>query len=182
MSSLCPLIGMRVLLLNSSYEPIKIISWQRAMLLWLADKVDVLDHHEYEIRSVSNSYALPSIIRVRQYVRQKRFKKNMSFSRGHIFLRDNHQCQYCGGKFKTSELTLDHILPATRGGPRTWENLTSACKTCNQKKGSRTPDEAQMPLLNPPTSLPRHYLPDLLLLRKNIPSSWMAYLQQASSQ
>jgi 5-methylcytosine-specific restriction endonuclease McrA len=171
-----PLNRTRVLVLNAGYEPVKIICWQRAMLLWLAEKVDVLDHHAREVRSVSCCFLVPSVVRIRQYVRPKKLRQSIAFSRTHIFVRDQGCCQYCGDKFPTKELTLDHVVPATRGGPRSWENLVTSCQECNQRKGSRTPEEANMPLLRKPSKLPLNYLPDILLLRKQVPESWKIYL------
>jgi len=176
-SHLCPLARVRVLVLNASYEPIKIISWQRAMLLWLAEKVDVIEEHpDVAVHSVSSSFTLPSIVRIRQYVRPRRIRTKVAFSRNHIFLRDNHQCQYCRKSPPLKDLTLDHVVPATRGGPRTWDNLVTACRDCNQKKGSRTPEESGMSLLSAPRRVPLNFLPDILLLRKQIPETWKIYL------
>lgn len=175
-SQICSLARARVLVLNASYEPIKIVSWQRAMLLWLAEKVDVIDQSDVEVRSVSSRFVLPSIIRIRHYVRPRRHRTRVSFSRGHIFLRDNYCCQYCGKQFAVKELTLDHVIPVKRGGPRTWENLVTSCKACNQRKGSKTPEEAGMPLINTPARVPLNFLPDILHLRKEVPESWKIYL------
>ena len=166
----------RVLVLNAGYQPVKIISWQRAMLLWLSEKVDVLDHHDVEVHSITQSFTVPSVIRVKQYVRPRRERRSSSFSRSHIFLRDNHCCQYCEKQLPAKLLTLDHVVPLTRGGPGTWENLVTSCRDCNQQKGSRTPEEAGMPLAKKPTKLPLNFIPDILLLRQQVPESWKLYL------
>jgi 5-methylcytosine-specific restriction endonuclease McrA len=166
----------RVLVLNAGYEPVKIISWQRAMLLWLSEKVDVLDHHSVQVHTITSSFAVPSVIRVRQYVRPRRERRTVSFSRSHIFLRDNYCCQYCEKQLPAKLLTLDHVIPITRGGPGTWENLVTSCRACNQAKGSRTPEEAGMPLMRRPSKLPMNFIPDILLLRKQVPESWKIYL------
>jgi 5-methylcytosine-specific restriction endonuclease McrA len=155
---------------------VKIISWQRAMLLWMSEKVDVLDHHGLEVHSVSESFPVPSVIRVRQYIRPRRDRVKFSFSRSHIFLRDNHCCQYCKKQLPAKLLTLDHVIPIMRGGPGSWENLVTSCQACNQAKGSRTPEEAGMPLMRRPAKLPINFLPDILLLRKQVPESWKMYL------
>jgi len=155
---------------------VKIISWQRAMLLWLSEKVDVLDHHAVQVRSISTSFSVPSVIRVRHYVRPRRERRTVAFSRAHIFLRDNHSCQYCEKQLPAKLLTLDHVVPVTRGGPGSWENLVTSCRSCNQAKGSRTPEEAGMPLRRPPSKLPMNFIPDILLLRKQVPESWKLYL------
>jgi 5-methylcytosine-specific restriction endonuclease McrA len=173
----------RVLVLNSSYEPIKIVNWKRAILLLLADKIEVLDcHPEAFVHSVCESYSLPSVVRILSFVRvRRRPKAHYSFSRHHIFMRDEYCCQYCAKTFSPKDLTLDHVMPVTRGGLKTWDNLVSCCVSCNQKKGSRTPEEAHMSLLKVP-SKPRHPLiPELLNLRKRLPESWRPYIQHLES-
>ncbi len=177
------LMQFRVLVLNSSYEPIKIVNWKRAILLLLADKIEVLDcHPNVHIHSVFESFSLPSVVRIRSFVRvRRRHSAHYSFSRHHIFMRDEYRCQYCAKGFSPKDLTLDHVVPVTRGGLKTWENLVSCCVSCNQKKGSRTPEEAQMNLLKVPAK-PRHPLiPELLHLRKRWPDSWLPYIQHLES-
>jgi 5-methylcytosine-specific restriction endonuclease McrA len=173
----------RVLVLNSSYEPIKIVNWKRAILLFLADKIEVLDcHPNAVIHSVMESYSLPSVVRIRSFVRlRRRSRAHYSFSRQHIFMRDEYQCQYCLHTFSPRDLTLDHVMPVTRGGQKTWENLVCCCVGCNQKKGSKTPEEAGMNLMKVPRK-PRHPLiPELLHLRKRLPDSWRPYIQHIES-
>jgi 5-methylcytosine-specific restriction endonuclease McrA len=166
----------RVLVLNSSYEPIKIVNWQRAILMLLADKIEVIDTHEDLVRSVCLSFRLPSVVRIRSYVRTRRRHVGSSFTRYHIFLRDENRCQYCGGEFPVNKLTLDHVIPLKHGGPRSWSNLVAACVPCNQRKGSRTPEEAEMPLSKKPGPPPHHLLPDLLYLKQKVPDSWRPFL------
>lgn len=125
--------GRRVLVLNASYEPVKVIGWKRAMLLWLAEKVDVIEHHNESVHSISSSFVLPSVIRVRQYIKRRR-KSRMNFKRTHIFNRDDYCCQYCAKNLPVKELTLDHVIPVKNGGPKTWENLVTSCRDCNQRK------------------------------------------------
>ncbi|NCN42578.1 HNH endonuclease [bacterium] len=172
--------GRRVLVLNASYEPVKVIGWKRAMLLWLAEKVDVIEHHDVSVHSVTESFGLPSVIRVRQYIKRRRRGRH-TFKRTHIFNRDDYCCQYCAVVFPQKDLTLDHVVPVKSGGPKTWENLVTCCRDCNQRKGARTPDEAGMPLLTNPRRMPVNYIPDLILLRKNMPENWKVYLGQLLS-
>lgn len=165
----------RVLVLNASYEPVKIIGWKRAMILWLAEKVDVIEHQDALVHSISSSFELPSIIRVRQYIRRRR-SASQNFKRSHIFNRDDYKCQYCARDFAQKDLTLDHVVPVKHGGPKTWENLVTCCRLCNQKKGARTPTQANMPLLSKPQRMPRNFIPDLVYIRKDLPDTWKMYL------
>lgn len=133
----------KVLVLNASYEPLNITSWRRAVVLLLKEKAEALEHqHHY----VYDNFPLPTVIRLRNYIRVPYQK--ISLTRRNIFERDRHTCQYCATK--KEQLTLDHIIPKSRGGGESWENLITACVKCNVKKGSRTPQEAQMTLLSKP--------------------------------
>lgn len=133
----------KVLVLNASYEPLNITSWKRAVVLLLKDKAEQLEHNGQYIYS---DIPLPSVIRLRNYVRVP--YKEIPLTRRNIFERDRHTCQYC--YYKGEQLTLDHVIPRSRGGGDTWENLVSACVRCNVRKGNRTPKEANMPLLSQP--------------------------------
>ena len=167
----------RVLVLNASYEPMRIVSWQRAMLLLLGEKVDVLEASDIVIRSPSVSISLPSVIKMRTYYKPKRGpSKVLRFSRLHVFLRDDFRCQYCRETFPIKALTLDHVIPVVRGGLKTWTNIVSCCVDCNQKKGSRTPQEAGFHHFRTPSEPSVGFLPDILYLKGSIPDSWKAYL------
>jgi len=131
-----------VLVLNQDYQPISVCSVQRSVKLVFLEKAELLhDDPEKIIRTVNNEYSYPSVIRLRRYIRLPYAK--IVLSRRNVMKRDNHTCQYCGVK---SDLTLDHVLPRSRGGADSWENLVTACNHCNVKKGNRTPEEARMPL------------------------------------
>lgn len=135
----------RTLILDSTGQPVKIVDWQKAILLVLTNKAIVIDAYDNVlIRSASQAYKLPSIL---QLLGRNRRKKEVNFSKKGLFFRDNCQCAYCGEKFKLDDLTMDHVVPACQGGKKTWENIVSACKPCNLKKGGRTPAEAGMDLL-----------------------------------
>ncbi|RMF28111.1 MAG: HNH endonuclease [Cyanobacteria bacterium J083] len=133
----------KVLVLNASYEPLNITSWKRAIILLLKQKAEQLEHNNIYIYP---ELPIPSVIRLRQYVKVP--YKEIPLTRRNILERDRHTCQYCSCKGEA--LTLDHIIPRSRGGKDTWENLVAACVKCNVKKGSRTPKEASMVLLNQP--------------------------------
>ena len=163
------------LLLNSSFEPLKVISWQRAITLLFTGKVEVVEEYSREIHSVTFSLKLPSVLRLLKYVR---VKKNwiIRFSRANIYARDHHRCQYCGNVRRSDELTFDHVIPVSRGGGKSWDNIVTACIECNRKKGGRTPRQARMGLIKKPIE-PR-WVPslNLTLVFRNAPDSWRDYL------
>lgn len=131
-----------VLVLNQDYQPISICSVQRSVKLVFLQKAELLhDDPEKVIRTTDDEYSYPSVIRLRRYIRLPYAK--IVLSRRNIMKRDRNVCQYCGTK---SDLTLDHVMPKSRGGRDSWENLVTACNTCNVRKGNRTPEEAGMPL------------------------------------
>jgi 5-methylcytosine-specific restriction endonuclease McrA len=135
-----------VLVLNQDYGAMTICSVRRAFVLVLLQKAELVHAREdIMLRSPSSEYPWPSIIRLKRYVRFP-YRKVM-LSRPNIHRRDGHRCQYCGCR---DRLTIDHIIPKSRGGRDTWDNLVSACIPCNNKKGDRTPDEAAMPLRRKP--------------------------------
>jgi 5-methylcytosine-specific restriction endonuclease McrA len=133
----------KVLVLNASYEPLNITSWRRAVVLLLKDKAESLEDSGQLIYA---NLPLPSVIRLRQYVRVP--YAEIALTRKNLLHRDGHMCQYC--KHVGDDLTLDHVLPRSRGGQDTWENMVVACVRCNVNKGNRTPKEAGMVLLKTP--------------------------------
>jgi 5-methylcytosine-specific restriction endonuclease McrA len=140
----------QALLLNASYEPLKVVDWQKAITLWCQGKVEVIAVHDREIRAVRFTMKLPSVIRLLRFVKIKRRFDYMPFSRASIYARDRDTCQYCGEIFTTGELTFDHVVPVAQGGRKDWENIVTCCVTCNRQKGGRTPAEAGMTLLRQP--------------------------------
>ncbi|HID33344.1 MAG TPA: HNH endonuclease [Anaerolineae bacterium] len=138
-----------VLVLNASYEPLHLVSIRRAVLLLLKEKAELIEATDQMIRAASAELPRPLVIRLRRYIKLPR---NLAFplTRRLVYARDQYTCQYCGGHFSASQLTMDHVIPKSRGGQKTWENIVTACKRCNQKKGNRTPDEAHMHLIRPP--------------------------------
>lgn len=132
----------KVLVLNASYEPLNITSWRRAIVLLLKGKAEQLEHSN---RVLYADLPFPTVIRLRYYVRVP--YKEIPLTRRNILERDRNTCQYCHAK---EQLTLDHVVPRSRGGGESWENLVAACVRCNVKKGSRTPKEANMTLLTKP--------------------------------
>src|SRR3954463_8267316 len=106
----------QALLLNASYEPLKVVHWQKAITLWCQGKVEVIAEHDREIRTVKFSFQLPSVTRLLRFVKIKRRFDYVPFSRNNIYARDNHPCQYCADTFPTSDLTFDHVVPVAQGG------------------------------------------------------------------
>lgn len=144
----------RVLLLNQTYEPLGTLSVARAVVMTLRDGVFVEEWDgERVLRSARAEFRVPSVIRRRTYINIRRRREQSSMKRLRIYTRDKFRCQYCGAKGKASELTLDHILPRSRGGDNSPINVVTACLKCNNRKGDRTPDEARMPLLTSQTAL-----------------------------
>jgi 5-methylcytosine-specific restriction endonuclease McrA len=154
----------------------KIISWQKAIILWFQGKVEIVEHHNVFIRSVRMTFQLPSVMRLKHYVRPRSLGA-VRFCRENVYIRDNFTCQYCGKPHPTKVLTLDHVVPASKQGPKNWTNVVTACRDCNQRKANRTPQTANMPLLREPvvpTWLPS---PELDVNSGNVPTEWIQYLQ-----
>ena len=166
----------QTLLLNASYEPLKVVHWQKAITLWCQGKVEVIAVHDRDIRAVSFSLKLPSVIRLLRFVRIKRRFDYVPFSRANIYARDGHSCQYCGDSHSTSELTFDHVIPVAHGGRKDWENIVTCCVRCNRKKGGQTPAQARMKLLRTPQR--PHSAPAVRITigLRDAPESWRDYL------
>lgn len=165
------------LLLNAGFEPLRIVSWQRAFVLIFQGKVEILEEYGAAISTVSAKYKIPAVIKLTRWIHLKRHSPVIRFSRANIYLRDEYKCQYCYKKFAERELTLDHVYPAVRGGRKTWENIVAACIRCNQKKGNRTPDEAGLKMLNAPIA--PTWLPGMFstIKSKVAPELWQPYLR-----
>lgn len=134
------------LVLNQNYEPLNVCSVRRAFVLVDRGRADLLEDGDESIRGVDRSFQLPSVIRLRRYVRRP--QPRLRLTRREVFARDHHQCQYCGRS--DSDLTLDHVEPRHRGGRHEWENVVTACRRCNHRKAGLSPKEAGMPLLTRP--------------------------------
>ena len=138
-----------VLVLNATYEPLNVVSVRRAVVLLLKEKAELIESAEARLRAERIEVPVPLVIRLVTYVRVPR-RFNLPVSRRTVLSRDNYTCQYCGVQPGKSELTIDHVLPRSRGGGDSWENVVAACGPCNRRKGNRTPDEAGMPLRREP--------------------------------
>lgn len=141
--------GQRVLVLNASYEPFQLISTRRAVVLLLQEKAELVEAAQQRLRALGCSFAVPLVIRLVRYIKIPR-RLRLPCSRRGVLARDRDVCQYCGAQPGRAHLTVDHVLPRSRGGQTTWENVVTACRECNHRKGGRTPEEASMQLLSVP--------------------------------
>lgn len=163
------------LLLNTTYEPIQIVGWQRAVTLLFQGKVEVLEEHDEEIHSISFTMKIPSVLRMLMPARIKR-KVPVKFTRLNIFTRDGWKCQYCGEKFSSEELTFDHVVPVAQGGRKSWENIITACVECNSRKEGRTPQQAGMKLLKKPKQPIWAQVVTVTVGLRTTPDNWRDYL------
>jgi 5-methylcytosine-specific restriction endonuclease McrA len=165
------------LVLNASFEPLHIVTWQRAIQLLFQGKVEVIEESDETIRTVRLTMKVPAVLRLLSYVPIKTKKNIIRFSRANVFTRDANQCLYCGRYFSRSHLTLDHVKPIVQGGKKSWDNIATACKPCNQRKGGRTPQEASMRLIRKPHT--PAWLPTTTITvgSESTPQSWKFYLK-----
>jgi 5-methylcytosine-specific restriction endonuclease McrA len=161
------------LVLNAGYQPLSIVSARRATCLILAEKADLVEDDGAVMRSASVTVPSPSVIRLRYMVKVP-YVRRSSLSRRAVFARDDYRCQYCGERADS----IDHVLPRSRGGPHTWENVAAACRPCNLTKRDRTPDEAGMRLARP-CRAPRATA-WVVVSVSGIPDTWRPYLPLAS--
>ena len=152
------------------------ISWQRAVTLLFQNKIEVVEEYEdKDIRSVTMSIKMPAVIRFLNRIRRK--KRQVKFSRENVYTRDNGKCQYCRHTVARHEATYDHVTPRSQGGKTTWENIVICCMGCNQKKGGRTPHQANMRLaVQPvkPKKLPEYRI--TMTWRNGMPTEWRQWL------
>lgn len=163
------------LLLNNTYEPLQVVGWQRAITLLWQGKVEVLEEHEEEIHSISFSMKIPSVLRMLMPVKLRR-KAPVKFTRLNIFTRDGFTCQYCRERFESEELTFDHVVPVAQGGKKSWENIVTACVSCNSKKEGRTPEQAKMKLLKKPKQPVWAQVVTVTVGLRKTPDNWRDYL------
>ncbi|QDT35371.1 HNH endonuclease [Thalassoglobus polymorphus] len=200
-----PAMQAAVLALNRNYMAVHVISVRRAFCLIFKELAEVIhvengrfltydfdgwreycelkldlgerkDHEDW-IRAVNFEIQVPRVIRLSTYDRLP--KNTVKFNRRNIFLRDGHRCQYCGNRYSSPRLSLDHVMPKSRGGPDTWENIVCACLDCNVSKGGRTPQEAGMPLLQKPSKPKRSPLLNRQLMQPKY-ESWKHFIPQVS--
>lgn len=161
---------MRALILNATYEPLSIVSARRAVVLVLRQKAVVVEDGGDVWHSESATHLLPTVIRLRTFVKVP-YARRVALNRRAVFARDRHSCQYCG----TAAENIDHVVPRSRGGTHSWENVVASCRRCNLHKGNRTPREAGMRLQASPQAPRRH---GWVLVNLGAPPhpSWQPYL------
>lgn len=169
---------MRTLVLNAGYEPMLLVSWERAICLVLSEKAEVLAEYSQVVRTVTSSFTLPSVVRLTRYVRMVRRFGSARCTRKNILLRDRHQCQYCGVQCTNASSSIDHIVPRCRGGRTSWDNVVVACHDCNRMKGDKSLFESGLRLL----SRPRQPTWRELLGETNylLEPAWLPYIDIAS--
>jgi 5-methylcytosine-specific restriction endonuclease McrA len=163
-----------VLVLNASYEPINVCAARRAIVLVLKGVAMAEVSNGHTMHAARLAMRIPSVIRLMEYRRIPH--QTRALSRKNILLRDRNSCQYCGTALPASELTLDHVMPRSRGGSSTWENLVACCHECNRRKGNRTPIEAGMKLLKEPRPFNLHTSRHIMRLLGHSDDKWRKYL------
>ncbi len=166
----------KVLVLNTTYEPLNVCSVRRALVLVFKDKAEVVEHSGAVYHSERTAVGLPNVIRLRTYVTLPRRSMAGRISRRAVFARDRHRCQYCGSE---RHLTVDHVVPRSKGGSDTWDNLVTSCAPCNRKKGDRPPHVAGLSLARKPR--PPEPAAFVLMHVDKIHDSWRPYLSFAAS-
>lgn len=159
----------RSLVLNATYEPLSVVSYRRAVVLVLADKAEVVHGCGLELHSEKLTVPVPSVVRLRYHVRVP-YRRVAALSRRGVFARDGHRCQYCGGRADS----IDHVVPRSRGGEHTWENVVAACRSCNARKRDRLLEHTSMRLLRRPSTPPACTWVTAAI--GEVPAEWHAYL------
>src|SRR6187399_913953 len=167
----------QVLVLNASYEPLNVTTVRRAHVLVFKGKAEVIEELQQQLHSATDTYPWPHVIRLVAYVRVPRAVQR-KISRRALFARDGWRCAYCGTT--NGRLTLDHIVPRSKGGESIWENVVTACAPCNLRKGDRSLEESGLVLHR----IPRAPAPELFiqLSTPTIPNGWLQYLPQTAKQ
>ena len=140
------MLNQKVLVLNQNYEPLSVCSVRRAFLLIFGGKAHAVELLNEFVRSVSDEFPVPSVVRLERYIRAPR--RRVVLSKRNVFKRDNNQCQYCGAT--SAKMTIDHVVPRKYGGQATWENLVCACADCNSRKGEQPPEQVGLKLCRKP--------------------------------
>jgi 5-methylcytosine-specific restriction endonuclease McrA len=167
--------GGRVLVLNASYEPINVCTVRRAVVLLLKSKAEVVDHATWELRSERSSMSRPVVIRLVTYIVVPRDTHRRKITRRAVFARDNWTCQYCGSR---SNLTVDHVIPRSKGGGSTWDNIVASCAPCNRRKADHLPDKAGMHPRRTPSVPQAHVF--IHVATPTIPAAWRQWLPEAA--
>jgi 5-methylcytosine-specific restriction endonuclease McrA len=162
----------RVLVLNASYEPINVCTVRRATVLILKERAEVLEQADWHLHAESFTMPRPVVIRLITYVRIPRDAHSRKITRRAVFARDGWSCQYCGTSH--GNLTVDHVIPRSKGGNSSWENIVTCCAPCNRRKGDRLPKQANMHPRNQPKPPPATIFVHVATPR--VPAAWQQYL------
>ena len=160
-----------VLVLNFTYEALGIVDLKRAVGLLFAGKAEIVHAGTGELRSSTIAFRMPSIVRMLYFIKRRR--PRVSLTKKNVLLRDDYTCAYCSAHGDRT-MTVDHIVPRSKGGPSSWENLVASCGPCNSRKRDRTPAEAGMPLRKKPRE--PHHIPYVVIARNTTDSEWIKYL------
>jgi 5-methylcytosine-specific restriction endonuclease McrA len=165
----------RVLVLNASFEPINVCTVRRATVLLLKERAELLEHADWSLHAESLTLPRPIVIRLTTYVKVPRDAHRRKITRRAVFARDRWTCQYCG--HERGNLTVDHVIPRSKGGDSTWENIVTSCAPCNRRKGDRLPRQVGMK----PRHKPRAPSPTIFIhvASPTIPAAWEQYLLAA---
>lgn len=163
-----------VLVLNATFEPINVTAVRRAMVLLIKGVAQAEETNHAEIHSARRAIRVPSVIRLLAYRHIP--QQTRALSRKNILLRDRNTCQFCVQVFPASELTLDHVVPRSRGGRSSWDNLVACCYQCNNRKGDRTPEEAGIQLARRPRPFTLYTSRQLMRLIGPRDEKWRKYL------
>ncbi|KAF3331166.1 endonuclease [Carex littledalei] len=177
----------RGLILDFSYRPVNIVCWKRAFCLEFTEKADVLEYYDQTVSSPSGSFYIPAVLRIPELLQAVKRRVKQGISRQEVLFRDCYTCQYCSRHSRN--LTIDHVIPTSRGGQWTWENLVSACFKCNNRKGQNTLEEANMELLSTPkapedidiVAMPQKQPVIRMLQKKGVPEKWAEYVGKPKS-
>jgi len=164
----------RTLVLDQGYQPLRIVSWQRAVTMLFEGKVEVIEEYDEDIRSVSITIKMPAVVRLLRAIRGR--KKAVKFSRINVMTRDNFRCQYCGRRLPMSKLNYDHVIPRSQGGKTVWQNIVTACYPCNERKGNRTPVQARMRLRRKPVKPKSLPIVAFRISTESIPDAWASWV------
>ena len=140
--------NVNVLKLDSSFKPVEVISWQEAVILTWLNKAWAAEYTDKWVRSAKEAFQIPSVIVLFRYIDEKFF--SLPCTRKNILTRDDHQCQYCGNHFRESDLTIDHVIPRSKGGKNEWDNVATACRACNQQKSNYLVENSPVSLIRKP--------------------------------
>jgi 5-methylcytosine-specific restriction endonuclease McrA len=169
------------LVLTPWMSPHQCVPWQKAISMEYTNEVNVLERYEEEARSPSITIRFPCVTQLRKKLIGE--KKDVKFSRANVYARDKYTCQYCGHKKPPSQLNYDHVIPRSKGGPTTWENIVTSCIPCNLRKGHKTLEQAGMVLKrrpHKPRSLPMSASP--IIMPAKVPELWLPYLNDRMAQ